>query len=309
MPKVSVIIPCYNQGQYIDEAVDSILAQTFQDFEIIIVNDGSTDEYTINKLMDYSKPKTTVINTKNQGVSAARNTGFKIAKGDFIQFLDADDIISQEKFYEQINIFLQIPETGVCFTNYTIYDIDKKDFSYVPVKKFLSNEPLNDFLFRWERGLSIPLHCALFKKDIWGGRLPFNEKFRAEEDWLMWCELALNGSKFYFLDKEFANYRHHKNNKSKNKNEMYYSFFLTVFYLLQIIPKKYKEKFLKESILHIKKNLEYDLHPDLVNQIIDLKNMFYGIDKTLDYKVGHFFLKPYRFIKMKFLGKKYLFEP
>ena len=76
-PTVSVIIPCYNYGQYIDEAVDSVLNQTFQDFEIIIVNDGSTDEYTINRLISYNKPKCQIINTGNNGICSARNTGIE----------------------------------------------------------------------------------------------------------------------------------------------------------------------------------------------------------------------------------------
>ena len=71
MPKVSVIIPCYNQGTFIDEAVDSVLAQTFSDFEIIIVNDGSTDAATNALLKNYSRPKTTVVTTLNQGVCSA----------------------------------------------------------------------------------------------------------------------------------------------------------------------------------------------------------------------------------------------
>ncbi len=91
MPKVSVIIPCYNHGKYIDEAVDSILNQTFKDFEIIIVNDGSTDELTNNKLKQYDKPKTFVINKENEGLSVARNTAIKRAVGEYILTLDADD--------------------------------------------------------------------------------------------------------------------------------------------------------------------------------------------------------------------------
>ena len=304
--KISVIIPCYNQGQYIDEAVESVLAQSYHDFEIIIINDGSTDEATNIKLIDYSRPKTRVIHTKNQGASAARNVGFKNAKGAYIQFLDADDIILPLKFEEQINIFNQFSDISICYTDYKIYDIGRENFLNLPPKKFLGENPLYDFLFKWERGISIPIHCALFKKEVWADELPFNERFKAEEDWLMWCKLALNGSSFYFLDKEYAYYRFHDDNKSKNKNEMYYSFFLVVFSLLQIIPEKYKEEFLMESILHNKKILLNDLHPEMVNQITDLKNKFSEMDKTIDYKIGNKLLKPYRFFKRILFGKQYL---
>ena len=308
MPKISVIIPCYNQGQYIDEAVDSVLAQTFQDFEIIIVNDGSTDEFTIDKLYDYIKPKTKVIHSKNCGLASARNNGFKIANGELIQFLDADDIILPAKFEEQVNIFNQFQQIGVCYTNYKIFDINKKTFLELPERKFLGEEPLNDFLFRWERGLSIPIHCALFRKSIWRSEMPFNEKLRAREDWQMWCGLATDNVNFYFLDKEYAIYRFHKNNMSKNIVEMNYTFFLSAYFIMQIIPEKLKKDFLKETIVHINKLLESNLHPDLVNQVADLKNKFFEMDKTIDYKIGHLLLKPYRFIKTKLFGKKYVSE-
>ncbi len=83
-PRVSIIIPCYNYGEFIDEAVDSVLNQSFSNFEIIIVNDGSTDDYTNNLLADYQRPKTRIFQTKNQGVSAARNFGIERSAGDYI---------------------------------------------------------------------------------------------------------------------------------------------------------------------------------------------------------------------------------
>jgi len=95
VPKVSVIIPCYNHGSYIDEAVDSVLAQTFPDFEIIIVNDGSTDQETVQKLADFNQPHTTVLHTANQGLAAARNSGIQNSTGNYVLPLDADDKIAR----------------------------------------------------------------------------------------------------------------------------------------------------------------------------------------------------------------------
>ena len=113
MTKVSVVIPCYNQGAFIDDAVNSVLAQTFSDFEIIIVNDGSTDATTNALLERYSRPKTTVIHTENQGVCAARNTAIKAAAGKYILPLDADDKIEPTYLEKAVNVFDNHPETGV----------------------------------------------------------------------------------------------------------------------------------------------------------------------------------------------------
>jgi MoaA/NifB/PqqE/SkfB family radical SAM enzyme/GT2 family glycosyltransferase len=90
-PKVSVIIPCFNLGQYIEEAVDSVFAQTDQDFEIIIVNDGSTEEPTNTLLAGFSRPRTRVLTTANRGLAAARNLAIAHARGRYICALDADD--------------------------------------------------------------------------------------------------------------------------------------------------------------------------------------------------------------------------
>jgi glycosyltransferase involved in cell wall biosynthesis len=91
VPKVSVIVPCFNLGQYLDEAVDSVLAQTCQDFEILIVDDGSTDPDTRRILDGYARPKTTVFRTPNCGLAAARNFLLARAQGEYLCALDADD--------------------------------------------------------------------------------------------------------------------------------------------------------------------------------------------------------------------------
>jgi len=134
MPKVSVIIPCYNQGPYLDEAVDSVLEQTYNNFEIIIVNDGSTDKFTVDLLYNYQKPKTKVIHTTNQGLASARNNGIKAAQGDYILPLDSDDKIGREYLAEAVNILDNNPGIGIVYCDAQVLeDFGKKwdlpDFS------------------------------------------------------------------------------------------------------------------------------------------------------------------------------------
>ena len=88
---MSVLVPCYNLGAYLDEAVNSVLSQTYQDFEILVVDDGSTDPATVHLLDGFERPRTTVYRTANQGLAAARNFLIERARGDYLCALDADD--------------------------------------------------------------------------------------------------------------------------------------------------------------------------------------------------------------------------
>ncbi len=100
--KISVIVPCYNSEKYIDDCIKSLLNQTFKDFEIICVNDGSTDK-TLEKLQKYD---VTIINQENKGASGAKNTGFRNAKGEYVTFIDCDDWVNSEyleNLYKAIN--------------------------------------------------------------------------------------------------------------------------------------------------------------------------------------------------------------
>lgn len=114
MPEVSVIIPTYNRAKYVTHAIDSVLAQTYSDYEIIIVDDGSTDN--TREVLETYMDKIRYLYQDNAGVSAARNTGIKTAKGKWIAFLDSDDEWLPEKLSRQMG---SLARTGakVCFTN------------------------------------------------------------------------------------------------------------------------------------------------------------------------------------------------
>lgn len=106
-PLISIVIPCYNHGEYLSEAVDSVLSQTWQDFEILVVNDGSTDPNTRSILGKFSRPKTRLIHHEvNRGLPTARNTGVRHAKGKYICCLDADDKL-QPTFLEKAILVLE----------------------------------------------------------------------------------------------------------------------------------------------------------------------------------------------------------
>lgn len=144
-PKLSVVVPVYNVENYLSKCLDSILKQTLEDIEIICVNDGSTDG-SANILQDYKKkdPRIIVLEQENQGLGAARNTGIRTARGEYIGFVDSDDFIEPtmyEKLYEKackfqldivltnVNLYYTDSGTSACFRDWNFYQaMSKSDY-------------------------------------------------------------------------------------------------------------------------------------------------------------------------------------
>ena len=197
MPKVSVIIPCYNLGQYLNEAVDSVLAQTFQDFEIIIVNDGSTDEFTNTLLADYKRPKTRVLTTSNQGLPSARNNGIKISAGDYICCLDADDKYHPE-FLEKTVVVLD-------------EDIAHKyGFVTTWIQAFGEESTIWETLdfnpFKLATGNLVHV-ASLFRKECWEKKGGYSTNLSGYQDWDFWISIVAMGYKWVSIKEPLFYYR------------------------------------------------------------------------------------------------------
>lgn len=127
MPKVSVIMPAYNAEKYIKEAIDSILNQTFKDFEFIIINDGSIDS-TEDIIKSYTDPRIKIINhDTNQGIYASRSDGLKMAQGEFIAILDSDDIAIKNRLEEQLNFMENHPNIAVVGSWMEVINVDHRE--------------------------------------------------------------------------------------------------------------------------------------------------------------------------------------
>src|SRR6185312_9442504 len=108
-PKITVLMPAYNAGKYIREAVQSVLRQTYRDFELLIVNDGSTDD-TLEIALSFTDPRVVVVNKEHKGIAAALNTGLKLATAPFIARFDADDICMPTRLETQFNFLQDHPD-------------------------------------------------------------------------------------------------------------------------------------------------------------------------------------------------------
>lgn len=205
-PRVSVIIPCFNQGQFIDEAVNSVLNQTFQEFEIIIINDGSTDEYTIKKFSNYDRPKCKLININNRGLSSARNTGIEAASCEYILPLDADDKIGPKYLEEAVKILDRESAIGIVYC-------DAEFFGDKTGKWVLPEYSINKLLI-----MNMIICTGLFRKADYLNTAGYNPNMKyGWEDWDFWLSLIELGKGVYKLPDVHFYYRI-KNNDSMLNN-------------------------------------------------------------------------------------------
>lgn len=259
-PKISVLIPCYNQGGFIDQALDSVLNQTGDSFivEVIIVNDGSTDSFTNEHLQKIQHPQVKVFRTENQGLASTRNFAYSKATGDYIQFLDADDMLAKEKFHLQLQIFHDNPEVDICYSSYQLFEDNLANLNGQYAQLSIGNRPLHDFLYRWESEISIPIHCGLFRKSCWQtNELPFENGFRSKEDWIMWTQLALKQKKFFFLNEDLAFYRRHSQNMTNNFVKMNMQFILAMQFIKTKLPIEEAQKFENHCFSYTMSNISW----------------------------------------------------
>lgn len=234
---VSIIVPCYNQAQYLDEALQSIYNQTYTNWECIIVNDGSLDH--TEKIASKWVTKDTrffYLKKDNGGLSSARNLGLDSAKGDYIQFLDADDVLHTTKLECSLATLslLEDKENSIVITNFRMFTVEPNLSSgpYCELKKELFN--FRNVLFKWDSFFTIPIHCGLFQSNLFND-FRFPEELKAKEDWIMWLHLFLKEPKVFFENKSLAYYRLHKDSMRKDEKFMEENYIKAIVYLKNVV--------------------------------------------------------------------------
>jgi glycosyltransferase involved in cell wall biosynthesis len=190
-PVVSVVIPTFNRAKVVGRAVNSVLNQSFRDFECIVVDDGSTDE-TESVLREFTN-KIKVIKTENRGVSAARNLGAKLAEGKYIAFLDSDDEWKKEKLAKQISF---MKESGL--------RISQTDETWVRNGKFVNKpnkyiRPCGDIFYNCLEICAVTPSSVLMEKELFFEYGGFDESFPVCEDYDLWLRISLK-EKFGLVD-------------------------------------------------------------------------------------------------------------
>ena len=230
---ISIIIPCYKQGHFLPKCIASLQAQTYDHWQAIIVNDGSPDNtQEIGTALASADKRIRVVNKPNGGLSSARNFGLQYAEGDYVQFLDADDLLLPRKFEAHLEVANMSAPRTVTYTDYfhgacenPTVRVDGGRLSC----RFIMPRPLLDFAARWEHDFSIPIHAALFPRGLLSQMAPlFDETLPNHEDWDMWMRVAHEATEFTFNPEELAVYRYGIHSMSRDPTSMWRGFNLAI---------------------------------------------------------------------------------
>lgn len=210
-PTISGVIPCYNHGAFIDEAIESLLSQSYILDEIIIVNDGSEDELTKAKLLSFeNNSRIIVYNIPNSGPSRARNFGIQQAKGDLILLMDADDYC-HPTFAEKAGIILRDnADVGVVSSGAEIFGLESRKLSF-------KGGGIKDYLLKPQS-----LNFGLLRKACWERVGGYDETMRDAgfEDWDFWIEITKAGYRIEVIPEYLFFYRRHSVENSRRSKSM-----------------------------------------------------------------------------------------
>lgn len=212
-PLVSVIIPTFNAGKYVAETLESVISQNVLGLEVVVADDGSTDD-TLEVVSRYKITK--LVKQSNCGPSAARNLGLRHSRGEYVWFLDADDLISPKAISRSIELITANPSTDATVGKWSFMDengVTTSPCIQAPTSLFAdNNRAIDDMVLR----TLFPVGTSLIKRsaiDRVGG---WDERLWCAEDRDLWIRLLRSGCKFAKLDEHVFQYRHHGSNATKN---------------------------------------------------------------------------------------------
>lgn len=219
MPKVSVIVCAYNMMEYLPETIDSVLQQTYTDFEVIVVDDGSTDN-TTQWVQQVTDPRVRLISQSNMGLSEACNTGLENARGEYIAFLDADDLWESTKLAKQVAILDRCSEVGIVYT-WVTYMNEKGESTGRVVKAEAEG-------YIWEQLIEVnQIECgsvAMIRRACFEKIGLFDTNLKSySQDWDLWLRLALH-YQFKVIRESLVYYRQRVGSGSRKIEPMERSF-------------------------------------------------------------------------------------
>ena len=213
-PAVTVVIPVYNSAHYIAQALDSLKAQTFSNYEVIVVNDGSDDREELERILKSHPLPVIYISQENKGVSAARNAAIKIAKGEFYAQLDADDQWTPDYLDVQLGFLAENPDVALVYPNATVIH-DESDMTLEFMKISPSEGDVNfEALVRQK---CVVMTCVTARMSAIRAAGMFDESLRSCEDFDLWLRIVRNGGRIAYHRRPLVLYRRHEGSLSSDR--------------------------------------------------------------------------------------------
>ncbi len=268
---ISIVIPCYNDAQYVEQAVNSAINQTYPNKEVIVVDDGSNEE-TKAVLKKLEPTVTKLITQENKGQSTARNVGIKEAKGEYILALDSDDYFEPTFCEKAVDIFLGNDDVKIvtCYTN-RFYENKESDI-FKP-----NGGKINSFLLN-----NCAMGSSMFRRSDWQYAKSYDENMRKGfEDWEFYIRLVEEGGNAYVIPEILFNYRLKEYSTTIKANKIKYELLNYIYNKHQELYKIHFESFVSHLLSRIKRE-----------ELEKIKNT-----QRLEFKIGKFILEPLRYLK------------
>ena len=276
--KVSIIIPCYNQGEYLEECLKSVFSSSYKNIEVIVVNDGSTDD--TKYLMDELEQKFTfkAIHQENSGPSKARNTAIKESSGEYILPLDADDIISRDYIESAVEVLENQKNVGIVYCNAELFGEKSGKWNLPP---FSLDKMLTENLI---------FNCALFRRVDFDNTIGYNPNMKEGwEDWDFWLSILELKKEVVKLELVGFYYRIRSNSREH----------ASIDGRMERLRKQIYQNHLQFYIDSFSNPIEQHFK---IKELEEFQKSFHQLKNSFDYQLGRKLLLPLRSIK-KFFNK------
>lgn len=279
-PIVSIIVPSYNQGQFLQDALDSVLAQTYANWECIVVNDGSEDNTKeVALFYCHHDSRFHYIEQSNQGVSVARNNGIKASQGVYILPLDGDDKLGATFLEKAVNCMTSSPQTTLVYSRVGNFDNESEEIVF-PEYKY------EDFI--WTNCI---VNTAMFRRADYDRTIGYNPNMKEGlEDWDFWLSLLSEGAQVHRIDEILFFYRFRAGSRNVKSVDVQQTLLTQIFHNHSNIYKPYADKI----VYYHKLALDgLGWKKDYENATADAKSA----RDSHAYRLGAFLLKPFKWIK------------
>ncbi|NJM39416.1 MAG: glycosyltransferase [Anaerolineae bacterium] len=260
--KVSIIVPTYNRADLLGEALDSVLKQTFTNWEVIVVDDGSVDDTKalVSKYIDRDSDRHSRIRyiyQANKGLPGARNTGLRAATGDYIAFLDSDDLFLPHKLQSQVAVLDQSPNLGLVASGHVEVDLHLRVLR--TTRPWLAYPGLD--LTSWLTSCPFIVNAVLVRRR-WLEQVDFfDEEMRYVEDWDLWLRLAQAGCPMAWHPDVVCYYRFHISNMARHAQLMQNG-------MLRLMDKLYAQPDLSPNVLARKEKAYANIYLDTAGRAL-----------------------------------------